>query len=486
MTTYIVEPARKPLLGHVKVPGDKSIAHRALLFGGLCEGRVLVQGVSAGADNGRSARAMNALGVTMTRQDGALVIHGVGLRGLRAPAHDLDCGNSGTTMRLLCGLLAGQAFATTLVGDESLSSRPMRRVIDPLAGMGATITGQAGARPGEVYPPLCVHGVAAGGAAGRALRAIDYALPMASAQVKSAILLAGLYADGATTVREPGPSRDHTERMLARMGAPVRASVHAGARDAGGGGAIELDTRGWDGRLGADRIVVPGDPSQAAFVIAAGLIAGVERITVGEVCINPTRTGFLDVLAAMGALIEREAMSPARGELDEPRADLSMSRAIRRTAHGAGNRSGSRGGDGNEELAATIIAGELTVRSIDELPILAVVAARAAGTTEIRDAGELRVKESDRIATTCELLRALGVEVEERPGGMIIQGVPGRRFRGARVHARGDHRIAMSAAVAGLAAEGAVRVDGAECVATSFPDFPEVLRALGAEIAVEA
>jgi 3-phosphoshikimate 1-carboxyvinyltransferase len=476
MTSYIVEPAKRPLLGHVKVPGDKSIAHRALLFGGLCQGTVLVQGVSAGADNGRSARAMNALGVTMTRQDEGLAIRGVGLRGLRAAGRDLDCGNSGTTIRLLCGLLAGQAFATTLVGDESLSSRPMRRVIDPLAQMGATITGQAGARPGEVYPPLCVHGVAPG----RALAAIDYALPMASAQVKSAILLAGLYADGATTVREPGPSRDHTERMLARMGAPVRASVRTGARDAGGG-VIELDTRGWDGRLGADRIVVPGDPSQAAFVIAAGLIAGVERITVGDVCINPTRTGFLDVLAAMGALIEREAMSPARGEDDEPRADLSISRAIRRTAHGA--RSGDR--SEGQELAATIIAGELTVRSNDELPILAVVAARAAGTTEIRDADELRVKESDRIATTCEMLRALGVEVEERAGGMIIQGVPGRRFRSARVHARGDHRIAMSAAVAGLAADGPVRVDGAECVATSFPDFPEVLRRLGADIAIE-
>jgi 3-phosphoshikimate 1-carboxyvinyltransferase len=216
-------------------------------------------------------------------------------------------------------------------------------------------------------------------------------------------------------------------------------------------------------------------------VIAAGLIAGVERITVSDVCINPTRTGFLDVLAAMGALIEREAMSPARGELDEPRADLSMSRAI----HRAGARAGGRG-DASQELAATTIAGELTVRSIDELPILAVVAARASGVTEIRDAGELRVKESDRIATTCELLRALGVEVEERADGMIIQGVPGRRFRSARVHAHGDHRIAMSAAVAGLAAEGPVRVDGAECVATSFPEFPEVLRALGAELAVGA
>jgi 3-phosphoshikimate 1-carboxyvinyltransferase len=477
MTSYIVKPADKPLLGHVKVPGDKSIAHRALLFGGLCQGAVAVHGVSAGADNGRSARAMAALGVTMERRGDALVIRGVGLRGLRAPedapghvtGHVIDCGNSGTTIRLLCGLLAGQAFATTLAGDQSLSGRPMRRVIDPLSRMGAVITGQDGARAGEIYPPLRVHGVAPGGA----LRAIDYALPMASAQVKSAILLAGLYAEGTTIVREPGPSRDHTERMLARMGAPVRRPAP------GVPGAVELDTSGWDGRLAADRVVVPGDPSQAAFVIAAGLIAGVERITVADVCINPTRTGFLDVLADMGALIEREAMSPARDNDDEPRADLSISRPINR----AGGRSGARAG---QELAATIIAGELTVRSIDELPILAVVAARAAGVTEIRDAGELRVKESDRIATTCDMLRALGVEVEERAEGLLIHGQPERRFTSARVHARGDHRIAMSAAVAGLAAEGPVRVDGVECVATSFPDFAEVLRALGADIAIEA
>lgn len=460
MTTYIVEPAQKPLLGYVNVPGDKSIGHRALLFAGLCKGPVAIRGVSAGADNGRSARAMNALGVTMERRDDELIVHGVGLRGLRAPGAEMDCGNSGTTIRLLCGLLAGQSFASTLTGDESLSGRPMRRVIDPLSRMGATITGRGQGE--DVYPPLCVH------AASEQLRAIDYALPMASAQVKSAILLAALYADGATVVREPGSSRDHSERMLARMGAPVRTL----SRDSGGGGVIELDTRGWDGALGADRIVVPGDPSQAAFVIAAGLLAGVERITVGDVCINPTRTGYLDVLGNMGALIEREAMSAAGSESDEPRADLSMS-----------NRSTGRGGVSpapSDELAGTVIAGDLTVRSIDELPILAVVAARASGVTEIRDASELRVKESDRIATTCEMLRAFGVDVEERPDGMIIQGAPDRRFTAARVHARGDHRIAMSAAVAGLCADGPVRVDGAECVATSFPNFVDVMRTLGA------
>lgn len=482
MTRFISRSAGKPLLGYASVPGDKSIAHRALLFGALADGTVQVSGMGSGADNQRSARAMSAMGasIDVVRGEDAepavpidprgramdrpprgieMAIRGAGLDGLKpvdSADHTIDCGNSGTTIRLLCGLLAGQRFATRLFGDHSLSGRPMRRVTDPLAAMGAVITGQSGSRPDELYPPLEIA------ARTEPLTAIDYALPMASAQVKSAVLLAGLYADGKTTVREPGPSRDHTERMLAHMGAPITVKP---------GGVIELDTTGWDRRLSCDSFTVPADPSQAAFVLCAGLIAGVERVTVGGVCINPTRTGFLDVLGDMGALIEREAMSSDGGE---PTADLSISRVGRGAT-----------GDATIPLRGAVIEGDTVVRAIDELPILAVVAARASGVTEIRDAAELRVKESDRIAETCGLLRALGVEVEEKDDGMIIQGLDGAPFSGARIHARGDHRIAMSAAIAGLASTSEVVVDGAECTSTSFPGFAELLNTLGADIVVE-
>ena len=454
MTSYTVQPSQKPLLGHAFVPGDKSIAHRALLLSGLARGGVRITGIGQGADNRSSARALGMLGVSVVQEPGedgapdAVVVRGRGLRGLRSPHREIDCGNSGTTMRLLAGMLAGQSFPTRLTGDKSLSGRPMLRIIQPLARMGATITGRVGQKPGEMYPPLAVQAVR-----GR-LSPLQYSMPIASAQVKSAILLAALYADGVTRIREAGPSRDHTERLLARMGAPIKILPER---------VIELDTRGLGDQLGLDHIEVPGDPSQAAFIIAAGLLAGVERVTVGRIGINQTRTGFLDALAHMNALVEKESMELDRSE---PIANLSISR-------GAG-----------DQLQGTRIDGELTVRCIDELPILAVIAARARGVTEIRDAAELRVKESDRIATTCDLLRALGVEVEEYDDGMAIQGDPERLLRSARVRAHGDHRIAMSAAIAGLVAEGPVRVDGVDCVDTSFPTFVEVLRTLGAEVAV--
>ncbi|ACY16078.1 3-phosphoshikimate 1-carboxyvinyltransferase [Haliangium ochraceum] len=458
MSAFIVEPARSPLIGHATVPGDKSISHRALLLGALCRGKVVVRGLGSGEDNLCTAHAVHAMGAQVSGLDALaaapspdreIAVSGVGLRGLRAPAGDIDCGNAGTAMRLLCGLLAPQSFASVLVGDASLHARPMRRVIDPLSEMGARITGAEGKKPGEIYPPLRIA------AASGPMTALDYAMPVASAQVKSAVLLCGLYADGVTRVSEPGAARDHSERMLAHMGAPIR----------WGGGEITLDTKGWDGALDAELIEVPADPSQAAFVLAAALIVGVERVTVGRVCINDTRTGFLDVLAAMNGRIEREAMQ--RGG-PEPVADLSVSR-------GAG-----------DALQGTEIAGELVVRAVDELPILAVVAARANGVTHVRDAGELRVKESDRIATTCAMLRALGCEVEERPDGFSVVGMPGRPFQSARIDAAGDHRIAMAGAVAGLCAEGPVRVDDVACVDTSFPGFAEVLGKLGAQVKVVA
>jgi 3-phosphoshikimate 1-carboxyvinyltransferase len=456
----IVEPLRRPLHGTVRVPGDKSIGHRALLFSLLSATPVRVRGLGDGADNGRSAKAIAALGATISRDPaapGVFVIAGAGLDGMRAPAAPIDCGNSGTTIRLLCGLLAGQRFATTLFGDESLSKRPMRRVIEPLAAMGAMIRGQgvgAGAGEGaaqatgaDVTPPLIV-GPAAG-----PLTAIDYTLPMASAQVKTAILLAGLYADGETAVTEPGPSRDHSERMLAYLGAPL---VTAGRRTA-------IDTRGWDRRLAGAGFDVPGDPSSSAFLVAAALVAGADEVRLPDICTNPTRTGFLDAIAAMGG---RVALLDPRAAGPEPVAEL----AVRGPA---------------PELTATEIAGDLAVRSIDELPILAVLAARARGTTVVRNAEELRVKESDRIATTCAMLRAFGVTCEERPDGFAVEGRADRPLAAARVHADGDHRIAMAAAVAGLVADGPTLVEDADNVATSYPGFAAALTALGASIRVE-
>ena len=284
----LVEPATRPLSGTVTIPGDKSIGHRALLFSLLSQTPLRVTGLGDGADNGRSAKAIVALGAQVARDGAAIRIAGTGLDGMTAPAAPIDCGNSGTTIRLLCGLLAGQRFQTTLFGDESLSKRPMRRVIEPLARMGATITGQ-GTGP-DVTPPLVI------GPATGPLRALDYQLPMASAQVKTAVLLAGLYADGATTVTEPGPSRDHSERMLAYLGAPLTVK----------GRATTIDTRGWNRKLAGESFSVPADPSSSAFLIAAALLAGADEVRLPNICVNPTRTGFLDAIAAMGGTVALE------------------------------------------------------------------------------------------------------------------------------------------------------------------------------------
>ncbi len=437
----IVEPATRMLTGTVNIPGDKSIGHRALLFSLLSATPVRVLGLGDGADNGRSAKAITALGATIERDDKALVITGTGLLGMRAPTQPIDCGNSGTTIRLLCGLLAGQRFPTTLIGDESLSKRPMRRVIGPLAQMGAKITGQG--TGDDVTPPLTV------GPADGPLSAIDYTLPMASAQVKTALLLASLYADGKSVIIEPGPSRDHSERMLAYLGAPITVD----------GRSTVIDTRGWDRRLACDGFEVPADPSSAAFLVAAGLIVGGELRLPG-VCINPTRTGFLDAITAMGGHVSIEDARPAGPETV---ADLVL--------HGAAR-----------ELRGITIGGDLAVRSIDELPILAVLAARARGTTVVRDAEELRVKESDRIESTCAMLRSFGIECEVRPDGFVVEGRPDRPFEPGNIHADGDHRIAMAAAVAGLVARGQTHIDDADNVATSYPGFAAALSDLGAVI----
>ncbi len=441
---FHVEPCARPLRGEVAIPGDKSIGHRALLFSLLSQTPVRVLGLGDGADNGRSAKAVTALGGRIEKDGPALVIHGTGLDGMRAPASRIDCGNSGTTIRLLCGLLAGQRFQTTLFGDESLSKRPMRRVIEPLAQMGATITGEG--QGADVTPPLVI------GPAKGPLRALDYTLPMASAQVKTAILLAGLYADGATTVREPGPSRDHSERMLAYLGAPLTVE----------GRATTIETRGWNRHLAGEGFEVPSDPSSSAFLIVAALLVGAEEVRLPNICTNPTRTGFLDAIQQMGATV---AFEDERHAGPEPVATL----VVRGPA---------------QPLRAIEIAEDLAVRSIDELPILAVLAARAKGTTVVRNAEELRVKESDRIATTCAMLRSFGIACEARPDGFTVEGRPDRPLDPGHVHADGDHRIAMAGAVAGLVASGPTTIDDADNVATSYPGFAAALTQLGASIRV--
>jgi len=440
-------PATRPLSGTVHVPGDKSIGHRALLFSLLSETPVRVRGLGDGADNGRSAKAIAQLGATIARdpsERGTLVIRGTGLDKMHAPGEPIDCGNSGTTIRLLCGLLAGHPFTTTLVGDASLSGRPMMRVIDPLRAMGAVIEGTP--RGDEIVPPLHV------GPAGAPLRPIDRSLEIASAQVKTALVLAGLYADGETRITEPGPSRDHTERMLAYLGAPIYSK----------GRTVSVDTRSWGRRLAGQGFAVPGDPSSSAFLVAAGVIAGAhgEGVRLPGVCINPTRTGFLDAIAQMGGVVELEDRDDSG---PEPTATLVVRGAAR-------------------ELRATEIAGDLAVRSIDELPVLAVIAARARGTTHVRDASELRVKESDRIATTCAMLRAFGITCEARPDGFSVEGNPDRPLSAAHVHADADHRIAMAAAVGALVADGPTQIDDADNVATSYPGFAAALTALGGRV----
>jgi 3-phosphoshikimate 1-carboxyvinyltransferase len=440
MTTFRVHRPAVPLRGELRVPGDKSIGHRAVILAALADGRSRVHGLSGGEDNRRTIAAFRALGVAIADGDeGALTVDGVGLDGLAAAAAPLDCGNSGTTMRLLAGVLAPRPFASTLVGDEYLHARPMGRVAEPLRAMGARIAGQPGRKAGELYPPLLI------GPSPRALHGIDYRSPIASAQVKSAVLLAALSAESPTRFVEPHLSRDHTERMLRAMGAPL--SVE--------GGVVCVDPRGWDRRLAARDLTVPGDLSSAAFLIGAALLVPGSEVVVRGVGTNPSRTGVLDALRAMGAAITVENL---RDEGGEPVADLRAR---------------------SSALRGAVIDGELAVRAIDEIPLLGALAAHAAGTTTIADAAELRVKESDRLAAMAAALAAIGVSVEERPDGLVIEG---GRARGGRVGSRGDHRIAMAFAVCALATDGETHIDDVANVATSFPGFAPSLARLGAPI----
>ena len=423
MQSYTVKPAQS-VRGEIAVPGDKSISHRSIMLGSIARGVTVVRGFLRGEDSISTLNAFRAMGVKVEDDGETLKIEGKGLHGLSEPPDVLDCGNSGTSMRLITGLLAGQRFFSVLTGDRYLRNRPMKRVIEPLGSMGASIFGRAG---GDRAPLAIV---------GKSLTGIDYVSPVASAQVKSAIMLAGLYASGETTVTEPHLSRDHSERMLRYFGADIE--VLAGGVKVRGG----RDLQGRD-------ITVPGDISSAAFFMVAALIVPGSEILIRGVGINPARTGILDILIAMGASVE---LLECRELSGEPVADI----LIR-----------------SSRLHGIEIGGEVVPRAIDEFPVICVAASLAEGRTIIKEAKELRVKETDRIAAMAANLRRAGVSVVETEDGMEISGV--ERLMGSECDSFGDHRIAMSMLVAGLAAEGGITVNDVECIATSFPSFTELL-----------
>ncbi|HEY4143612.1 3-phosphoshikimate 1-carboxyvinyltransferase [Pinirhizobacter sp.] len=431
LINWISRPVHAPLEGELTIPGDKSVSHRAMMFAALADGTSTVRGFLEGEDTRATARMFASMGVRMqTPQPGVRIVHGVGIDGLRAGDGALDCGNAGTGMRLMAGVLAGQAFDSTLVGDASLSGRPMRRVTDPLASMGARIDTNDG------KPPLRVHG-------GAKLKGIRYTPPVASAQVKSAVLLAGLYADGETCVIEQHPTRDYTERMLAAFGWPIEFSP----------GKAKL-TGGH--RLRATDIDVPADFSSAAFFIVAASIVPGSILRLRSVGLNPRRTGLLEALRLMGADITVENRRESGGE---PVGDLIIRYA---RLHGA------------------VIPEAVVPDMIDEFPALFVAASVADGPTTISGAAELRVKESDRLAAMANGLRILGLTVDETPDGATIHG---GRLGGGRVEAVGDHRIAMSFVLAGLVADAPVTIGDCENVATSFPNFMDLAHGCGFDLA---
>ena len=414
----------------VTVPGDKSVSHRALILGSIANGRTDVSGFLAGDDCLQTLAAMRALGVSVAQPGPTdISIDGVGLRGLRGSAAALDLGNSGTAMRLMAGLLSGQDFDSVLTGDASLTRRPMDRIITPLSQMGADITSEGG------KPPLSIRGRGE-------LRAIDYELPIASAQVKSAILLAGLYANGTTRVVEPAVTRDHTERMLRSMGVHVTSKGH------------HISLEGGQAPEGC-RVHVPADLSSAAFVMLAALLAEKADIVIVNVGVNPTRTGVIDILQSMGADIRLEA---GRTLGEEPVADIRVR---------------------SSKLRGVPVDPALVSLAIDEFPVLFVAAAAAAGKTVFSGLAELRVKESDRIAAMADGMRKLGIKVDETPDGAVVHG---GRFAGGTVESFGDHRVAMSLAVAGTVAGGEVTVRNVDAVDTSFPGFCSCMDSIGADI----
>lgn len=420
MSDQVITPARAAI-GAVQVPGDKSISHRYAILAALAEEASEVSNFSTADDCVRTLQCLQRLGVDVRTEGERVTIAGVGLDGLKGSWRALNAGNSGTTMRLLAGVLAGQSFRSKLTGDDSLRRRPMRRVIEPLTQMGARIEARDGG-----LAPLEIHG--------GALRPIDYALPVASAQVKSAVLLAGLFAPGSTSVTEPVSTRDHTEVALAEFGADVSRS----------GRTTRVQGRP---QLRGLKLTVPGDLSSAVYFLAAALILPESNLMLHNVGLNPTRTAVLDFLSAMGASIRLLGMELQHGE---PVGDIAVRHAT---------------------LAGGVISGDATAKMIDELPMLAALAPFTEQGIEIRDAGELRVKESDRIAAVAGNLRRMGAAVEELPDGLRVAGRSAGRLRGAEVDSHGDHRIAMGFAVAALGAEGPTTIRNSECAAVSFPGF---------------
>lgn len=416
------------LRGNAAVPGDKSVSHRAIMLGALAEGDTEISGFLQGEDCLATWRAFRAMGVDISEPEGGcLCVHGVGMQGLQAPNEPLDMGNAGTAMRLLSGILAGQSFDSVLVGDASLSRRPMGRVTEPLARMGARIDTRNGGTA-----PLHIHG-------GCSLQGIDYTLPVASAQIKSCLLLAGMYAQGRTLIHEPGPSRDHTERMLSALGYPLEQ----------GEGWVALEG---GKRLQGGAIQVPGDISSAAFFLVGASIAEGSEVQLMGVGVNPTRTGVIDILRLMGADI---SLHNPRVQGGEPVADIQVRSA---------------------PLRGIEIPPHLVPLAIDEFPVLFIAAACASGETRLSGARELRVKETDRIQVMAEGLQRLGIAATPTEDGMHIQG---GQLRGGQVDSAGDHRIAMAFAVAALMADAPVEIDDCANVATSFPGFVALAASLG-------
>jgi 3-phosphoshikimate 1-carboxyvinyltransferase len=423
-STAVIRPARN-LSGSLRLPGDKSISHRYAMLAGIAEGKTRLENFSTGADCASTLACLKTLGVDWKRNGNTVELDGRGAR-LRAPTVPLDCGNSGSTMRMLSGILAGQDFRSELIGDESLSRRPMARIITPLELMGARISSADGSRP-----PLQITG-------GR-LKAIDYDMPVASAQVKSALLFAGLFAEGETRVAEPVPTRDHGELALRAFGATVKQRSKE-ARIEGGQ------------KLRAIEAQIPGDISSASFFLCAAALFPGSQLVINNLLMNPTRTRLLDLLISMGAGLSVTQLEEQHGEL-------------RGALHVEGR-----------SLSGAVVSGADSAALIDEIPVLAAIAPHTSSGIEIRDAKELRVKESDRIAGLATNLRAMGAEVEERADGLKIPG--GQKLRGGEVGSFGDHRIAMAFAVAALRAEGETRIRQADAAIISYPEFFEVLENL--------
>jgi 3-phosphoshikimate 1-carboxyvinyltransferase len=428
-----ITPARR-INGRVQVPGDKSISHRAAIIAALANGTSLIKNFSPSEDCAATLSCLRKLGISIQSEDSRVIVQGAGESGLRAATEALYCGNSGSTMRMLAGVLAGQDFTSTLTGDDSLSSRPMQRIIEPLHLMGAEVGSK------DARPPLTIKG-------SNPLNPIRYALPVASAQVKSCVLLAGLSAKGRTEVIEREATRDHTERMLEWFGVGMETSAE---------GSISIDG---PRSFAARNVNVPGDISSAAFLIAAAALLPESELDIKGVGLNPTRTMFLSMLRSLGVMIE---VSDEKNECNEPVGRVRVR--------------GNLSDHPPTPVDSTLVRGNLIARLIDELPLLAVMGTQLPGGIEIRDAAELRRKESDRISTTVKNLHAMGAEVEEFADGLRVQGRT--KLRGAMLDSFGDHRIAMAFAVAALTADGDSEITGAEAVGVSFPDFFTVLESL--------